>query len=782
MTITRKVSLFFISLGVLLSCIATGYVAHREYQVALDSVVDSALARALNRPDLQLYFYRQDEARLKEFFAALLESKAATAVIAYSNLGDVMARSDASDSTPRNIPSLEATRVDFPVAETGLIAFNKAAERIRTGFWSTLTARESTIILTIPIFSPVDPNVKGNELSNLAQTLIEPGQKRDSLVVLGYLNLAIDSSILLREARLRIRGVFLYSIALVMLCALAVYLTTKKATASLGELKDLATHILSGEDAIQLKLATDDEFTDIARVLNSVTEKSAREQHEAVLDHKLLVLKADERAAQLSIREQQLSKATEEISATREELHRLANYDRLTTLPNRQLFIEQLELLLRICARNAKPLALLFLNLDEFHRINESLGRSGGDSLLQEVAKRLVACLRSSDILSHYVDTNKGVNVSRIGGDEFAVVLGQLDSIEAAGFVAQRIVDRLIEPMTINGNELVVKTSIGIAIAPRNGMDAEVLLRSASTAMHGAKSTVDSSFLFYREDMEATHQDDLKLESELRKAIDRGELSLHYQPQVDTTNGSVICAEALLRWENAEFGQVSPAQFIPLAEKMGLIWELGDWVLVEACRQMKAFKDRGLDLPRIAINISPQQFKPAFVTRVRQVLLATKLPPSMLELGLSEVVLMDNDNDILKFLQELKETGVYLSLENFGTNHAPIGYLGRHPLDEIKIDRSFVLGCDTRKDAARLIKAIIAMAKSLNLHIVAEGVETAGQYQFLVANGVNIMRGYLFSKPVPAAELQQLLVVPWHFMSQLQRMALIADLKTYPEA
>jgi diguanylate cyclase (GGDEF)-like protein len=557
-----------------------------------------------------------------------------------------------------------------------------------------------------------------------------------------------------------------------MLCALPIYLISTRATASLTELKQTANDILSGIDARKLEFTEDNEFKKIAELFNSVLDSSASQKYEVGLDHKLLLLKADERASQLSMRELQLSQASEEISSTREQLHRLANYDHLTSLPNRQLFIEQLDLLLRLCARDAKPLAVLFLNLDNFSRINESLGRNAGDLLLKEVGKRLAGCLRSSDILAHYA------NISRFGGDEFAFVLSQLDSIDAAGMVAQRVTDRLVEPMIIDGHELVVSSSIGIAIAPRNGMDVEGLLRCASSAMQQAKSTSNSNFLFYKEYMEPTDQDDLKIESELRKAIDRHELSLHYQPQVDTTGGSIICAEALLRWENREFGLVAPARFIPLAEKTGLIWELGDWVLVEACRQMKAFKEQGLELPRIAINVSPQQFKPAFITRVREVLLAANLSPSTLELGLSEVVLMDNDSDVLKFLQELKETGVYLSLENFGMNHAPISYLGRYPLDEIKIDRSFVLNCDTRKDAARLVKAIIAMAKSLNLHTVAEGVETAGQYRFLAANGVSIMRGYLFSKPVPAAELQQLLVVPWHFMPQLQRMALIGELKS----
>jgi EAL domain-containing protein (putative c-di-GMP-specific phosphodiesterase class I) len=223
---------------------------------------------------------------------------------------------------------------------------------------------------------------------------------------------------------------------------------------------------------------------------------------------------------------------------------------------------------------------------------------------------------------------------------------------------------------------------------------------------------------------------------------------------------------------------VSPAKFIGMAEKIGLIWQIGDWALVEACRQMRLFGEQNLKLPRVAINISPQQFKPAFVSRVVEVLESSGLAPSMLELGLSEAILMDHDHDVLKFLQELKSIGVYLSLENFGTLHAPLNYLSRYPLDEIKIDRSFVADCDKRRDAARLVKAIIAMANSLGLRTVAEGVETEGEYRFLVSNGVSVMRGYLFSKPVTASELRKQLVVPWHFMSQLQRMALLDEIKS----
>jgi EAL domain-containing protein (putative c-di-GMP-specific phosphodiesterase class I) len=336
--------------------------------------------------------------------------------------------------------------------------------------------------------------------------------------------------------------------------------------------------------------------------------------------------------------------------------------------------------------------------------------------------------------------------------------------------------------MQLDGHELVIAPRIGISVAPRDGMDVESLLKAAGTALDNAKTKSEISYLFYHETMEGSGEVELKMESELRKAIERSELRLHYQPQVDTNNGSIVCAEALLRWEHPEYGFVSPAKFIGMAEKIGLIWELGDWALVEACRQMRLLNEQGLKLPRVAINISPQQFKPAFVSRVKEVLDNSGISPSMLELGLSEGILMDHDQNVLRFLEELKSIGVYLSLENFGTLHAPLNYLSRYPLDEIKIDRSFVSNCDKRRDAARLVKAIIAMASSLGLRTVAEGVETEGEYRFLVANGVSVMRGYLFSKPIPASELRQQLVVPWHFMSQLQRMALLDELKSGPDS
>jgi EAL domain-containing protein (putative c-di-GMP-specific phosphodiesterase class I) len=289
--------------------------------------------------------------------------------------------------------------------------------------------------------------------------------------------------------------------------------------------------------------------------------------------------------------------------------------------------------------------------------------------------------------------------------------------------------------------------------------------------MHHAKASANDDFMYFNKDMVSAGVDHLKLETDLRKAIERNELLLHYQPQVDTVSGSVVGAEALLRWEHAEIGPIPPFQFVHLAEKIGLIGDLGDWVLVAACKQMKRFHRSGLKLPRIAINVSTFQFNTDFIKRVKEVLEETELPGSMLELGLTEGILMDHDAGTLNALEDLKSLGVYLSVDDFGTSYAPLSYLSHFPLDELKVDRSFVVDCDTREESAKLVTGIIAMAESMSMNIVAEGVETESQYRFLKKGGARVMQGYLFSKPVPAEELKRLLV-PWHFAEQVQRITL----------
>jgi EAL domain-containing protein (putative c-di-GMP-specific phosphodiesterase class I) len=296
------------------------------------------------------------------------------------------------------------------------------------------------------------------------------------------------------------------------------------------------------------------------------------------------------------------------------------------------------------------------------------------------------------------------------------------------------------------------------------------LLKAADTAMHHAKASTQAEFLFFAGDMEAVDAEHLKLESDLRRAVECGELELHYQPQVNTISGSVAGAEALLRWKHPEHGMIPPFKFIALAEEIGLMEELGDWVLVEACRQMREFIDLELKLPRVAINISSFQFGPRFTNRVKEVLEEFKLPAAALELGLSEGILMDDGESTAQCLRELKEMGVYLSIDDFGTSFSPLDYLSAFELDEIKIDRSFVAACGDSEPNAKLVKGIIALAESLELNTVGEGVETLEQYRLLRRSGASVMQGYLFSEPVPAELLKDMLT-PWHFMEQVHGIA-----------
>jgi diguanylate cyclase (GGDEF)-like protein len=777
MSVTQRIAVLFIGGGLLFVGIATGYIAQREYQFSLQELVNDAQLRTQNSAELQLYFHQQNETELEQFLSVLAQPDAVDSAAAFSNVGELLAASDERSSQAASPESLNSFRGDAPVTDITLTAYDSDQLQSGTGFWSSLTASSPTVHLVIPVLSSLDSLNKNPTLADIVSAAKARGDNT-SLTVVGYVHLAIDRDVLLSNTQsLVIRAAFA-SLLFFLLVTVAVLLAVKRTFSRLNQLSKFAGNILSGESQAALNLVPGEEFINIAKVLHDAATSASNSRNEEQLEYKLLKMQAEERASRLSQRELELNNATIEISSAKEQLHQLANYDSLTLLPNRHLFSEQLSVLLRQSARTAKSLAVLFLNFSNLQRVNESLGRNTGDMILKEIGGRLVSCLRTTDMLSHYEESAEALNVTRLGGGEFAVVLSQLDNVDTAGLVAERLIAILVEPMQLDGHEVVITPRIGISVAPRDGMDVESLLKAAGTALDNAKSESEVSYLFYHETMEGSGEAELKMESELRKAIERNQLRLHFQPQVDTSNGAIVCAEALLRWEHPNYGLVSPAKFIGMAEKIGLIWQIGDWALVEACRQMRLFGEQNLKLPRVAINISPQQFKPAFVSRVVEVLESSGLAPSMLELGLSEAILMDHDHDVLKFLQELKSIGVYLSLENFGTLHAPLNYLSRYPLDEIKIDRSFVADCDKRRDAARLVKAIIAMANSLGLRTVAEGVETEGEYRFLVSNGVSVMRGYLFSKPVPASELRKQLVVPWHFMSQLQRMALLDEIKS----
>ncbi|MCU7929473.1 MAG: EAL domain-containing protein [Candidatus Thiodiazotropha sp. (ex Codakia rugifera)] len=439
----------------------------------------------------------------------------------------------------------------------------------------------------------------------------------------------------------------------------------------------------------------------------------------------------------------------------------LAYCDSLTNLPNRQSFKEQMDRAIKTATRDQSIGAVLYLDLDEFKRINDTLGHDIGDMLLKNVTSRLVSQLRDSDSIEHINEPEMvegGCNVARLGGDEFTVLLEEIDSPETAGLVAKRVQDAIARSYNLNGHEVYVTPSIGIAIFPKDGRTVDELLKNADTAMYHAKAVGKNNFQFYSQQMNALATSRLKLEGKLRKSLSQNEMQLFYQPQIDLASGKIVSAEALLRWNQSELGMISPGEFIPIAEETGMIINLGEWVLNEACKQNKSWQEAGYEPLRIAVNLSSMQFLQHDLSKtVALALEKSGLDPKYLELEITESIIMRNVNETIITLNEFKEMGINISVDDFGTGYSSLGYLKRLPLDTLKIDRTFIKDIPENEDDVTITSAIIAMAHSLGLGIVAEGVETESQLDFLVQLGCELAQGYLFSKPVPPDVLMEML-------------------------
>jgi predicted signal transduction protein with EAL and GGDEF domain len=403
---------------------------------------------------------------------------------------------------------------------------------------------------------------------------------------------------------------------------------------------------------------------------------------------------------------------------------------------------------------------MLFLDLDRFKQINDTLGHSVGDRLLQGVADRLRKCLRSGDTIARGGDSARGSgdNVARLGGDEFIVSLTDLTRVEDVQKVAYRILEALKEPFRIEKHEVFVTTSIGISLFPYDGTDLETLLKNADAAMYHAKDAGRSNFQFYSKSMNAAAEKRLTLENKLRRALERGEFQLHYQPLIDVDTWRIVGAEALIRWRHPELGLVSPAEFVPLAEETGLIVPIGEWVLRTACVQIQKWHELGNRDLFMAVNISGRQFsQEALVATIEQAVRATGADPKCLELEITESVLMHNAEETVQTLEVLKAMGPRISVDDFGTGYSSLSYLRRFPIHTLKIDRSFVNDVTTDPGDAAIVSAIIAMARGLSLEVIAEGVETPDQRTFLLQEGCRLMQGYLFGRPVPAEDFETLL-------------------------
>jgi diguanylate cyclase (GGDEF)-like protein len=424
----------------------------------------------------------------------------------------------------------------------------------------------------------------------------------------------------------------------------------------------------------------------------------------------------------------------------------LAQHDGLTDLPNRALLQDRLIQAIALAARRNRKLALLFLDMDRFKSTNDSLGHAAGDLLLKSVARRLVASVRSSD------------TVSRQGGDEFVILLPDIAHPEDASICADKMLRAVATPHAIDKHELHVTGSIGIATYPEDGGDAESLLRNADFAMYHAKEIGRNNVQFFKGEMNTRAVERHAVEEGLHLALKRRQFEMYYQSKIDLDTGALIGVEALIRWHHPERGLMLPAQFIPIAEECGLIVKVGRWVLRESCRQARAWQAAGLPEMRMAVNVSAVELRAKnFVAGVRAVLADTGMDPRWLELELTETALIDDASATSAVLQELKDMGLRIALDDFGTGYSSLSFLQRYPIDEVKIDRSFIRDVTTKADDASIVCAVIAMGQSLHVGVVAEGIETRTQLGFLRQQGCPVGQGYHFGRPVVAAEFANVL-------------------------
>ena len=507
------------------------------------------------------------------------------------------------------------------------------------------------------------------------------------------------------------------------------------------DLREDAAHLREGSAQIREGEATQRETAATVRDRNSNAAAVTAQQASDYL-HDILK-QANEHLVIATLEAQNL---TAQVNTAYTELDHLAHHDVLTGLPNRILLQDRLSQAIELADRQGRQLAVMFLDLDQFKHINDSLGHAVGDKLLQSVAHRLVGCVRHSD------------TVSRQGGDEFVLLLPFIEHPEDAAFSAQKIVAALAEPHHIDLHDLQISVSIGISIYPDDGQDTEALIMNADAAMYHAKEHGRNNYQFFKPAMNdrAVHRQ--STETSLRHALENQEFVLHYQPEINFHSGTIVGVETLIRWQHPERGLLSPAQFIPIAEDCGLILPIGRWVLREACRQAQAWWRAGLPPITVAVNTSAVEFRARdFLDNIRATLEETGMEPYYLQLELTESVLMQDAKSADSVLHALSDMGVKLAVDDFGTGFSSLSYLRQFPIDTLKIDQSFVSRMTSNPDDAIIVSTVISMGKSLNRHIIAEGVETAEQYAFLRAQLCDEGQGFYFSQPLEAAALATVL-------------------------
>lgn len=601
-------------------------------------------------------------------------------------------------------------------------------------------------VISVPVMSPVNPldSIENAERYRVAAARASGGAQ----FVVGYIETYTPAEILLKDLLPRANALILVSLTLVIVAFLFVRSTVRRISKPMEELATAADDISSGKLPKVLRIAghQKDEIGDIANVLNGVIEGVHKMTAQLNVDRELMSLQVNSTKKKLSV-------AEAKVSQTRDSLRRVAYYDAVTSLPNRRLMLEQLEVLLRIAMREKHHLGVLVIDVENLRRINESLGHEAGDSALRQIAHRLTECLRSSDVVS--IDDHPGdpSDISRIGNNEFCVLLHGISQMTDAARTAQRVNDHLTAPMELAGTMVAPVITLGVAVAPDHASQGNELLRAADIALTAARQRAAKGPLLFSRELDDAGSERFRLEADLRKADYDREFSLHYQAQIDCSTGTINGAEALLRWEHPTLGSIPPFKFIPIAEETGLIVDIGRWVIERACADFQQFRDAAIAIGKISVNVSAAQLNEALAPTVSAALNRHGIPPDQLQLELTESLLVHDVDTVLNRLHELRDgIGVRLSIDDFGTGYSSLAYLAQFPLNELKIDRSFVLSMEADESSAKVTSAIIAMAKQLELDVVVEGVDNPLQLHRLKSFGAQIIQGFLFSRPQPREE------------------------------
>lgn len=770
MSIAAKINALIALLAILAGLILTVFVGQRDYSYQRDALNLAVSSLVGSQPHLQLtaYFQEPEDLRrtLDEFLAL---SPAVKRVILFDTQGNILKEQRRSWVQGDPASKLSDLRKDLSPLDRGVVTLPGGVVPSELELLSKVIFGERTTSLTLPITSVVDPTRKNLGREDFAAALAYP-ELVSSVYVIAYLDVDISTTVLWSLTLPTVALSAGIGLAVLFMFWLLTRSVTRRITAPLGVLASVADDIAAGKQSEPLRIRGSGEIRDIAEVLNGIITGLHTYTRQMDADRKILTMKVDERNEQLNRRTEELDSAEQKVTETRTKLRHAAYFDNLTSLPNRKLFTEQLTLLLRLAQRSGQNVGLLHVDIDNFKRINDSLGATAGDHLLREVSERLAAGVRDSDVLHRRSDDDSSVmDLSRLGGDEFTVVLNHIEDVAMAERVAERLASAVSKPYFIEHQELTVTSSIGIALAPDHADSVETLLRAAGTAMVNAKKRGRNRVVIYDDSMESANRERLQLENDLRRAVELNQLLLHYQPQVNARTGEVTGAESLVRWNHPEQGLIPPFKWIPIAEEMGLIDDVGEWVLRQACADLVKLRASGHTLDKVAVNVSALQFHTDFVSTVASALSESGLPAAALEIELTEGIMVSNQESVVSMVQRLKDLGVRLSIDDFGTGYSSLSYLARFPLDELKIDRSFVLGLAKGKQNIELVRAIIAMAKSLGLELVVEGVERLEELEFFREQAVDVIQGFLFSEPVPLENLQTLLA-PEHFLRQLNRL------------